>query len=81
MQSHGELKIQDIYNSFHEFEYEHFMFLVYIMHESVNKDQFQFDVNIHEHADVLFHSEPKVEIIPIFYMHYENESVDFIMLI
>lgn len=49
------------------------------MHESVNKDEFQFYVTIHEHADVILHSEQEVRVMPSFNMHYENEDIDFVL--
>ena len=40
MQSQGELKMNDMYDSFYEVEYEYFVFPVDSMHESVSKDEF-----------------------------------------
>lgn len=80
MQSQGELKMHDIYNFFYENESEHFVFLVDSMHESVNKDEFQFYVDIHENVDVIFHSEQEVSIMPSFNMCYESQGVDSVLL-
>jgi hypothetical protein len=79
MKSQGELKMHDIYNFFREDGSEHFVFLVDSMHELVNKDEFQFYVKIHEHSDVIFHSEKEVRIMSCFNMHYESEGIDFVL--
>ena len=79
MVTQGELKIHDIYDSFNEVEYEQFMFLIDSMHESVSKDEFQFDDGIHEHASFIFHSEQEVEVLPSFYMHYESDDDSFVL--
>ena len=40
MQNQGESKVHDLYDSFYEVEYEHFVFLVDSMDESIYKDEF-----------------------------------------
>jgi hypothetical protein len=53
MQSQG---MSNIYNSFDEVEYKAFVFPFDDVHELVSKDQLHFDVAVHEHVDVSFHS-------------------------
>ena len=68
-----------MYDSFDGVEYEYFVFQMDSMHKLVYKDEFQFDVGIHEHADFLFHNEQEVEVMKSFNMHYEDESGCFVL--
>lgn len=77
---HKETQFQGVCDPFPYVEYEAFIFKNDSMHDLSNKEQFQFQFDMFEHADQYFHNKQTVENESSFYMRYESQGVDSVLL-